>query len=117
MPALRFTHNYSNQILTENDYGRYGVRACLKDGEFTYLPWRGFIERELAKKIPKARALKLEVIEYRLGEGYQDDEWFKIPPDHAVQGCLINGVVFGVLEKGRPRIVPRSPLSTSDEKN
>lgn len=58
------------------------------DGEATFVPWLGFIERRAAKQLDGARAVRLLQITRVGHEGRITDEWSNIPAGHCVHGCL-----------------------------
>lgn len=115
MPVLRFAHNQGQFHLSDElefiKPSCFGVRVIKKNGETPYFPWRGFIERKLAQRIPGARPVKLDISAYKLSDEWIAGEWVSLREDQAIQGCLIGGVVFGVTENGVPRKVQKRFLS------
>lgn len=105
MPILRYRHNALNVTLTQSEPARLGVLVYKRDGQCTYMPWRGFIDRTLAQRIPGAKPVKINVAEYKVGDEWEKDDWVKLSDRQAIQGCYINGVVFAVLDGGIPRLV------------
>lgn len=107
MPVLRFAHNYRQIHLSDDESADFGVRLLKRNGETPYYPWRGFIERKVAQRIPGAKPVKLDVASYKLSDEWIAGEWISLETDQAIQGCLVNGVVFAVMEKGVPKVVPK----------
>lgn len=90
---LRYRHNYKNVCLGNQTRGEsVGVRR--RDGSIHYAAWRGFIDRDTAKRLPGAKPVRLAVEEYRI----VPDEWKKVPDGQCVQGCLVGDFVFAVVE-------------------
>lgn len=105
MPLLRFRHNAATLTLGDHEPARFGVLVYKKDGRCTYMPWRGFIDKDLARRIPGAKPVKIKVLDYKVGGEMDHDAWIPLSDVQAVQGCYINGVVFAVLDGGIPRLV------------
>lgn len=57
MLAIRININMRNIVLTGEEKEHLGVR--LKDGEYRYLPWDGFMDIEKAKTLGKPVKCKL----------------------------------------------------------
>lgn len=100
--------NHRNIELDDDTRGeRVGVYR--RNGELTFVPWLGFIDRASAKAVRGARPVKLEVarIGVRTARG---TDWETLPPGATVQGCLIGRGVYAivdatvaVLDSGPPR--------------
>jgi hypothetical protein len=71
------------------------VGILLKDGKYHYMPWLGFIPREVAARIGKPVKLRID----RIGRprGINTD-WEEVPPGIHVQGCMTERGVFAVVE-------------------
>lgn len=90
---LRYRHNYANICLSKHTRGEsVGVRR--KNGSTHYASWRGFIDRDTAKRIPGSRPVKLIIEEYRV----MPDQWQKVPEGKFIQGCLVGNFAFAVVE-------------------
>lgn len=107
MPILRFSHNYRQLHLSDEESADFGVRVFKKDGETPYYPWRGFIERKLAQRLPGAKPVKLDIAAYKLSDEWVAGEWIPLSDDQAILGCYIGGVVFAVVEVGVPRVIKK----------
>ncbi|PLW67799.1 hypothetical protein [Pseudohalioglobus lutimaris] len=103
MPALRRKLNYRNIVL-HDEPSRETIGVATREGDYRYLPWLGFIELRLARRIPGARPVKLQAEAVSPTEGLSSD-WRTLEAGEHVQGCLLGRGVFGVLNKGFPRIV------------
>ena len=73
------------------------VGVLIRGGEYRYLPWLGFIERERAKRIGKPVKLRISRI------GLQDDfstTWKDVDAGRHVLGCRTDKGVYAVVEQG-----------------
>lgn len=96
--------NYRNITLTSAPSGET-VGVLLKNGEFRYCPWLGVLATKQAldkNGIP----VKLEI------EAYLPDEaglsWVSLSPGDYIQGCFVDGGVYAVVNKDKPKIVKSS---------
>lgn len=101
--ALHRKINARNLVLEEGQTGEtIGVRR--KDGSYSFLPWGGFVDVEIARVLPGGRAVKLQAS--RVGSGREWAlEWQDVAPGRHVQGCVFADKVYAILERGRPKIV------------
>lgn len=77
--------------------------------------WLGHIDVQLARRTPDARPVKIKARACNTGLGL-NNQWRYLGRDQAVLGCLFNGGVFAVLEKGEFRIVSRcKPVEPSKD--
>ncbi len=72
-------------------------------GEYRYVSWLGFIEREEALSAD-ARPVRLEAFAYALDEGFGADR-IELKSGQHIQGCLVHGGVYGVVVGGVLRVV------------
>lgn len=95
--------NARNLVLEEGQTGEsIGVRR--KDGSYSFVPWGGFIDVEIARALPKGRAVKLQAS--RVGSGREWAlQWQDLGPGQHVQGCVFAGKAYAILERGKARIV------------
>ena len=71
--------------------------VLIRNGEYRYLPWLGFIERDRAKRIGKSVKLLIS----RIGlEGDFGTTWQDIEPSKHVLGCRTDKGVYAVVEEG-----------------
>ena len=73
------------------------VGVLIKGGEYRYLSWLGFIERDRAKRIGKPVKLRIARV------GHQGDfgtDWTDIESDKHVLGCRTEKGVYAVMEQG-----------------
>lgn len=103
MPALRRQLNYRNIVL-HNAAFRETIGVATREGEYRYLPWMGFIELHLARRLHGARPVKLQADAITSTDGFSSD-WRSLKAHEHAQGCLIGRGVFGVANKGFPRVV------------
>ncbi|MEQ5835487.1 hypothetical protein [Marinobacter sp. NFXS9] len=75
-----------------------------RTGDDTLRSWLGTIDKELAKRIPGARPVKIRAHAYSSGK-HSHRIWFNLKDNEAVQGCLFNEGVFAVLDRGEFKIV------------
>lgn len=103
MPTLIRKQNYRN-IPLEQDTRKEQVGVLLRTGSLKFVLWRGFVDLEHARSLQGAKPVKLAVSAY-----IPTDEIgcprIDVKPGEYAQGCLLDGVVYGVLVKGVPRIV------------
>ncbi len=73
------------------------VGVLIRNGEYRYLPWLGFIERDRAKRIGKPVKLLIN----RIGlEGDFSTTWQDVEPGKHVLGCKTAAGVHAVVEQG-----------------
>ena len=102
MPLLRININYRKIVIDEQSNEEIAV--LLKDGEYRYLRFLGFIGREDAIAINSSVPVKLKVDAY----AEEDDvsiQWTSIPPGRHLQGCLTNQGVYCVLNGSVARTI------------
>lgn len=85
------------------------AQVYLRSGRIQVVNWLGFIDVQLARRTPDARPVKIKARACNTGAGLHN-QWRHLDPEEAVLGCLFNGGVFAVLEKGEFRVVSRSEL-------
>lgn len=103
MPMLLRKLNYRNIVLS-NECSGEAVGILRRDGEFFYVTWLGFIERDEALKFSEARPVKLKIAAYAL----QPDppaKWVNLAEGEMIQGCFVGHGAYGVVSEGVPRIV------------
>lgn len=104
MHALLRSINYKKITLHPKTTGEH-VDVVLRSGETTSRKWLGFIDATEAKVLPDAKPVKLLADRYNNGSG-----WVDLQPDERIQGCLVEGGVYAVLNS-HIRVV-RSKLTT-----
>ncbi len=73
------------------------VGVLIKNGEYRYLPWLGFIERDRALRVGKPVKLRIS----RVGlECDFSTTWTEIESDEHVLGCRTEKGVYAVMEQG-----------------
>ena len=88
--------NHRNIELHHDTRGQ-DVGVLTRDGDYRYLPWLGFIERDRAKRIGKPAKLLIARV------GQQGDfatTWTDIEMDKHILGCRTAKGVYAVLEQG-----------------
>lgn len=73
------------------------VGVLVKNGEYRYLPWLGFIERDRAKRIGRPVRLRVSRI------GQEDDfstTWTDLEKGKHILGCRTEKGVYAVMEQG-----------------
>jgi hypothetical protein len=97
---LRYRLNYKYSTVHTGSFDKLPVLQ--KDGEVIMVQFLGFIEREEAKLSEKAVPCKIgSITAYsKLNFSYID-----LPKDCLLQGCILNGGLYCVVEQGKPRII------------
>jgi hypothetical protein len=71
--------------------------VLLRDGEYRYLPWLGFIERDRASRVGKP----VKLLVARVGhQGDFSTTWIEVEDGKHVLGCRTAKGVFAVIEQG-----------------
>lgn len=103
MPAIRYRQNQGFVVLQEKPGDN--VPILCRDGERRYARWLGFIDVNVAKQLPEATPVKLDIEAYAL-ETFPVPRWEYLKDGEAMQGCLLlNNGVYGVTHSVMPRIV------------
>lgn len=101
--ALYRKLNARNIILEEGgDSQSIGVRR--RDGSYGYLPYGGFVDRPIARALPGAVPVKLNVERVGVGREWAL-KWEPLKTGAHVLGCVFGGRAYAVLENGRPVVV------------
>lgn len=100
MPSLCWKFNYRN-IELHADTRAETIGVLLRNGEFRYRRWIGFIDEEKARRLPSALPVLLQVTRYC--DGDYPTGWVEVPSGHFVQGCLIEAGVYAVT-RGQVRV-------------
>ncbi len=88
--------NHRNIELHHDTRGE-SVGVLLKDGEYRFLPWLGFIERDRAKRIGKP----VKLLVSRVGnQGDFGATWTDVEPGKHVLGCRTDKGVYAIVEQG-----------------
>ena len=100
--------NYRN-IMLGNERTGETVGVLLRNGEFRYFTWLGFIEREKARSLVGGIPVKLEIAAYSMNADMPAN-WvdLDIESGQTIQGCYDGFGVYAVTEHGVPRVVKRS---------
>jgi hypothetical protein len=88
--------NHRNIELHHDTRGQ-DVGVLTRDGEYRYLPWLGFVERDRAKRIGKPVKLGIARV------GRQSDfgtDWTDVEEGSHVLGCRTDKGVYAVIEQG-----------------
>ena len=73
------------------------VGVLLRDGEYRYLPWLGFIDRDRARRIGKPVKLRIN----RVGvQGDFGTTWRDLSGGRHILGCRTDKGVYAVVEHG-----------------
>jgi hypothetical protein len=104
MPAIKYQLNKRNVVL-ENGPGNQ-VPVLMRSGERKWQRWLGFIDVEVARRLPGASAVKLDVTAASTETPFMG-KWIYLRETEGVQGCRIGEGVFGVTESTMPKVVPR----------
>ncbi len=88
--------NHRNIELHHDTRGE-SVGVLLKDGEYRFLPWLGFIERDRATRIGKPVKLMIS----RIGnQGDFGTAWVDVESGKHVLGCRTDKGIYAVVEQG-----------------
>ena len=88
--------NHRNIELHHDTRGQT-VGVLLKDGEYRFLPWLGFIERDRATRVGKPVKLMIS----RVGnQGDFGATWMDVDPGKHVLGCRTDKGVYAIVEQG-----------------
>lgn len=71
--------------------------VLVKGGEYRYLPWLGFIERDRARRIGKPVKLRIDRVGH---EGDFSTTWIDVEDGKHVLGCRTEKGVYAVVEQG-----------------
>ena len=93
--VLAWRLNYRLIELTAESGGAT-VGVLLRDGEYRYVRWLGFIEREVAKAAGRPVKLRIDRIGRPRGIG---TAWEEVPSGQHVQGCLTASGAFAVVDQ------------------
>jgi hypothetical protein len=94
--ALITRLNHRNIELHHDTRGET-IGVLLRGGEYRYLPWLGFIERDRAKRVGKPAKLRVARI------GHQGDfgtDWTDVEQGRHVLGCRTEKGVYAIVEQG-----------------
>ncbi len=108
MIVLKYQFNCMHTTLPEFGPIKHPVvPVLLRDGDFSRVAWGGFVDiAEVHKwRSSQAKPVKLDITEFSVSPG-EWPLWRKVPEGHVVQGAIINGRAFCVVEDGMPRVVP-----------
>ena len=109
MPTIARRLNYRLITLGPDTQGQT-IGARRRGGEYRYLRWLGFIARSAAKQLPGAKPVKLEA--HRItSESALSSQWRDLVAGEHIQGCLVAGGVYAVLDGECPRVLPAEPSS------
>lgn len=104
--------NYRNVELHPDTKGE-SIGVLLSNGDCRYYPWLGFIDREHALRLDRARPVKLVARRYR-DERTVGESWIDVPEGRYVQGCLTSEGVYAVTH-ATVRLVPGRSQHTQKE--
>ena len=88
--------NHRNIELHHDTRGQ-DVGVLMKDGEYRYLTWLGFIERDRARRIGKPVKLRIARVGH---QGSFGTDWTDLDERSHVLGCRTDKGVYAVLEQG-----------------
>ncbi len=71
------------------------VGVLTRAGEYQYVRWLGFVDRDDAKAT--GRPVKLQIHRIGRSQGFSTS-WEEVPKGKHVQGCLTAAGVYGVVE-------------------
>lgn len=97
---LRYKLNYKYTIVHTGSFEKLPVLK--RDGEIISVRFLGFIEREEAKLSKNATPCKIRsIVAYsKLNFNYTD-----LPKNSLIQGCILNGGLYCIIEQDKPRII------------
>lgn len=104
MPAVRYKINMRN--VTLSDEPGDCVPILTKSGGRNFCKWLGFIDVNVARQLPSARPVKLDVVAYS-PETSLCGNWQELQPGETIQGCMVEGGVYGITHSVMPRVVTR----------
>lgn len=103
MLVLLWKLNHKHVHLDQDTVGE-DIGILCRNGEYRYVPWRGFIRQELAVDLRSGKPVKLRV--ERVGTpGKISTVWEDVDPQQHVQGCLTSHGVYAVLVEDFIRLV------------
>lgn len=104
MPAVKYTLN-KRSVTLENQPGDL-VPVLMRSGERKFLPWLGFIDVNVAKQLPYAIPVRLDVTEYSTETPFMG-KWSYLSKGKTVQDCAFRGGVYGITHSVMPRVIAR----------
>lgn len=102
MPAVRYRQNQGFVVL-QNSPGD-NVPILDRDGERYYVRWLGFIDANVAKQLPGAKPVRLDIEAYSI-ETSPVLSWTHLQKGETVQGCLLLNGVYGITHSVLPRVL------------
>ncbi len=91
MPALCRRLNYRNIELHPDTKGET-VGVYMANGRSRQVKWLGFVQLDEAKRLDRAKAVKLDVARY----SDTGIDWIDLQPGEFVQGCLTSEGAYAV---------------------
>ncbi|MFL1405366.1 hypothetical protein ACJO2E_08490 [Marinobacter sp. M1N3S26] len=107
---IQFRYYLNYKLITLDNQPAGEVFVVTRAGERRSVWWLGFIDVAVAKQLPGARPVKVDMYSYSYGDDIIRREWVTLPRDKCLQGCLVRNGVYGVTEDDAVRIVPRPGL-------
>lgn len=97
MPTLLVAWRHNHKLIElHHDTAGQTIGVLLKNGEYRYVAWLGFIEYERAKRIGRPVRLKA----HRVGmQSEFSTEWQDLGADQHVQGCLVERGVYALADR------------------
>ena len=97
MTLVLVTKLNARNIELHHDTRGQEVGVLLEDGEYRYLPWLGFVERDRALRVGKPAKLRIA----RVGQqGDFSTTWIEVEDGKHVLGCRTQKGVYAVVEQG-----------------
>ena len=106
MPALCRRLNFRNIELHADTTGET-VGVYMANGKSRQVKWLGFVQLEKAKRLDRAKAVKLDVARYS-DTGF---DWIDLSPGEYVQGCLTSEGVYAVTTSRIRVVTAQMPTS------
>ena len=97
---LRYRLNYKLATVHTGSFDKLPVLQ--KDGEVIMVQFLGFIEREEAKLSSRAIPCKIKSI---TAYSKLNFSFIDLPKNSLLQGCILNGGLYCVIEQDKPRII------------
>jgi|AntDeeMinimDraft_4_1070355.scaffolds.fasta_scaffold21263_1 hypothetical protein len=109
MPAVKYQLNKRNVHL-EAEPGNLAP-ILTRSGERGWLRWFGFLPDSVARQLPNAAPVKLDMVAVSDETPFMG-KWHYLKPGECVQGCRVGEGVFGVLSEKTPKVIPRGFAAT-----
>ena len=96
MTLVLITKLNARNIELHHDTRGQQVGVLIRGGDYRYLPWLGFVERDRAPRIGKPVKLRIARIGH---QGEFSTTWFDVENGKHVLGCRTEKGVYAVIER------------------